>query len=119
MVPVSGNMDTIEQGTVAKTARNCLNYHLEAFMKVSDLSMAQKEEIADFPIFAFIDWSERNFVMGPVSGDMSPIKPCTVAKTARNGPKYHLEAFLKVSDPKRGSESRNNKFSKFRLYKLE
>ena len=75
--------------------------------------MAQKEEIIDFPIFAFINWSELYFVMGPVSGDMGPIKHGTVAKTARNCPKYHLEAFLKVSEQKHGSERRNHRFSIF------
>ena len=44
-------------------------YYLEAFLKVSGENVAQKEEIIDFLFFAFINWSERCFIMGPVLGD--------------------------------------------------
>ena len=57
--------------------------------------------------------------MGPVLGNRLVLKHGVVVIKSPNCPLYYLEAFLKVSGEKRGSEKRNHRIYVFRLYKLE
>ena len=119
MGPVLGDRLVWKHRVVVIKSRNCPLYYLEAFLKFQVKNVPQKEEIIDFLVFAFINWSEWCFIMGPVLGDRLVWKHGVVVIKSRNCPLYYLEAFLKVSAEKRGSERRNHWFSIFRLYKLE